>query len=285
MRILPGGAGRVFLLLFSILLADFVRRPNSTGVVMRLRKIVVVGAILFAIRDTATFYFLCSQGVIVTQFPIPFSLLIAALLVAMQVRLQEAHKSRRSWVTVVVATMFCAVAFPLLQIQCFGWTDYRRPADAAVVFGCKVYANGKPSVVFEDRVRSACDLYRMGLVNHLVMSGGPGQGAVHETVAMRDLAISLGVPHVQILLDLRGSSTDETVTNTVPLFRQHGFERVLAVSHFFHLPRIKLAYQRAGVNVFTVPASQTFRLPNENFMLIRETVALWAYYARPLTGI
>ncbi|MGZ0168216.1 MAG: YdcF family protein [Planctomycetales bacterium] len=177
------------------------------------------------------------------------------------------------------------LAFPLLQIHCFGWTDYRRPADAAVVFGCKVYPNGKLSTALADRVRSACDLYHEGLVRHLVVSGGPGQGDIHETDAMRNFAVTLGVPSNRILVDRSGLSTEETVANTVPMFRKHGFERVLAVSHFFHLPRIKLTYQRAGVDVFTVPARQRNRLRNQEFMLARETVALWAYYARPLTGL
>ena len=172
-----------------------------------------------------------------------------------------------------------------MQIHCFGWTDYRRPGDAAVVFGCKVYPNGNLSTALSDRVRSACDLYHEGLVAHLIMSGGPGRGDVHETEAMRDFAVKLGVPSESILIDSMGLSTDETVTNTVPLFRQHGFTRVLAVSHYFHLPRIKLAYQRAGVDVFTVPARQKNRLPNRHFMMVREVVALWAYYARPLTGL
>lgn len=89
----------------------------------------------------------------------------------------------------------------------------------------------------------------------------------------------------QALTDRSGLHTDETVVNTVPLFRKHGFERVLAVSHFFHLPGIKLACQRAGIDVFTVPARQKFRLPNEGFMLAREIVAMWACDARPLTGL
>ena len=76
------------------------------------------------------------------------------------------------------------IAFPLLQILCFGHTDYRRHADAAVVFGCRVYSDGTPSGALEDRVRQACELFELGYVEHLVMSGGPGPGATHETDAM-----------------------------------------------------------------------------------------------------
>jgi len=288
-RSVPSSVSRTLILVFAVLMFEFTRRPDSFRLVTRFQKLAVAGVLIVAIHDASTFYSLVSRGTITTQFALPFSLIVAALLLtifgALHIQVRGRRTSAPSKAMIIAMTVGCTVAFPLLQIHCFGWTDYRRPANAAVVFGCKVYASGNLSAALSDRVRSACELYHQGLVGHLVMSGGPGQGGIHETDAMRDFAVSLGIPPDRILTDRAGLSTDETVANTVPLFRKHGFERVLAVSHFFHLPRIKLAYQRAGVDVFTVPARQKFRLPNEGFMLVRETVALWAYYARPLTGL
>jgi uncharacterized SAM-binding protein YcdF (DUF218 family) len=57
----------------------------------------------------------------------------------------------------------------------------------------------------------------------------------------------------------------------------------LAVSHGYHLPRVKLTFQRAGVEAYTVPARETFVLPHRPFLLAREVVALWAYYLRPIS--
>jgi len=288
-RALPEPISHVLMLAFSVLLFEFARQPAGSNTVLRLQKLTVGSAILVALRDACTFYSLLSRGVIASQFPLPFSLFVAALLILLLATMHLPRPVERTPIqscgVFTFSTLICVISFPLLQIHCFGWTDYRRPGDAAVVFGCKVYSNGNLSAALSDRVRSACDLYHEGLVAHLIMSGGPGRGDVHETEAMRDFAVELGVPSDSILIDSMGLSTDETVTNTVPLFRQHGFTRVLAVSHFFHLPRIKLAYQRAGVDVFTVPARQKNRLPNRHFMMVREVVALWAYYARPLTGL
>ena len=108
-----------------------------------------------------------------------------------------------------------------------------------------------------DRVKTACQLYRDGLVKKLIFSGGPGDGPVHETESMRRLALRLGVNPADILTDTAGLNSQATVNNTLPLFRQLGAHRVIAVSHFYHLPRIKLAYQRAGWDVYTVPAKET----------------------------
>jgi uncharacterized SAM-binding protein YcdF (DUF218 family) len=288
-RVLPESVGHFLMLAFSVLLIEFARQPAGSKTVLRLQKLVVVSTILVALRDAWTFYSLLSRGVIASEFPLPFSLIVAVLLLVLLATMHLPRPSERtpiqSYGVIAFSALLCVISFPLLQIHCFGWTDYRRPGDAAVVFGCKVYSDGSLSAALSDRVRSACDLYHDGLVAHLIMSGGPGRGDVHETEAMRDFAVKLGVPSDSILTDRMGLSTDETVTNTVPLFRKHGFTRVLAVSHFFHLPRIKLTYQRAGVDVFTVPARQKHRLPNRHFMMVREVVALWAYYARPLTGL
>ena len=65
------------------------------------------------------------------------------------------------------------------------------------------------------------------------------------------------------------------------LFDEHGWQRILAVSHFYHLPRVKLTYQRQGRDVYTVrPGSPIDSRPCRSTW--REVAALWAYYARPL---
>jgi uncharacterized SAM-binding protein YcdF (DUF218 family) len=150
-----------------------------------------------------------------------------------------------------------------------------------VVFGARVYADGEPSVALSDRVLTACRLYRVALVKKLIFSGGPGDGAVHETQAMRRLALDAGVRDEDILLDDRGLNTRATVANTTPMFRRNGIRRVLAVSHFYHLPRIKLSYQRAGWDVYTVPAEETYVLTRMPVLIAREVAALWVYYLRP----
>src|SRR6185295_13715057 len=110
------------------------------------------------------------------------------------------------------------------------------------------------------RVRTACTLYKDGWVPKLVFSGGPGDGDVHETECMRRMALKLGVPDSAIVLDKEGLNTRSTVAQTRPIFERLHAQRVIAVSHFYHLPRIKLAYQQAGINVFTVPAHEAYTL-------------------------
>ena len=273
----------------AVVLLDFVRNPCLTG----RRKLLFQATCGFfttlALRDAASFYLLVHRQEIQSSFPLSVSLFVSAgfglLLVASQ--LPSATQQRGHSQRLLTGTTFgaCMIAFPLLQIFCFGWTDYRRPADVAVVFGCHVYRDGKPSEALIERVSCGVELYRAGLCRNLIMSGGPGPGETHETTAMKRLAIEMGVPADHVLVDELGLSTDETVTHTLPLIKKHGFHRVLAVSHYFHLPRIKLTYNRAGLDVFTVPPPRTRGLSRHERLLAREVAALWAYYARPLTGL
>ena len=152
----------------------------------------------------------------------------------------------------------------------------------AVVFGARTYADGRPSQALSDRVNTAVELYNQGLVDRLLFSGGPGDGSTTEPQAMRQIAIESGVPRDAIILDEAGLNTEATVKNTVAAFSQLKVRRVLVVSHAYHLPRVKLAYQRAGWDVRTVPARQSRRLRDEPKYIAREVVALWAYYLRPI---
>ena len=94
--------------------------------------------------------------------------------------------------------------------------------------------------------------------------------------------MQVGVPASAIEVDLDGLNTQATVRNVVAQGWENGRPRVLAVSHFYHLPRIKLCFRRAGWDVLTVPANESrelYYLPRD---LVREVAALWWYYLDPV---
>ena len=237
------------------------------------------------VANVAGFYTLAANGTIEPGCPIPFSLFVAAALGVSFAGITRTPRTTGAWtqrLTLVGAATVSLIGFPLAQMYCFGQTDYRRPADAVVVFGARVYANGRLSDALADRVRTACTLYHQGLAGTLVFSGGPGDGAIHETEAMRRMAIEMGVSTAAILVDEDGLNTQATVENTGALFKRRGIRTALAVSHFYHLPRIKLTYQRQGCEVYTVPAEERYRLAALPGYMAREVAALWVYYLRPL---
>lgn len=266
-----------------LLLAFAIRPPRSTW-----RCWLTIGCAgllgVVSLVNAARFFILLAQETIHTGMPVPLSLFVAAamaLIVAANLRPWWLTRQKSHAASVLAVSLVCLAGFPLAQMLCFGKTDYRRPADVAVVLGARVYADGRPSDALADRVRTACQLYHQHLVAKLICSGGPGDGAVHETESMKRLAVRLGVKPQDILVDEEGWNTLATVKNTEALFRQLHARRVLVVSHFYHLPRIKLSYQRDGLDVYTVPAKESYLLRQLPYNVAREIAALWVYYLRP----
>jgi uncharacterized SAM-binding protein YcdF (DUF218 family) len=210
----------------------------------------------------------------------PASALVALLLAAVAWRArQPVDQPRRVAVTCAAAAV--AVVFPGALMLSFGTTDYRRRADAIVVLGARTYADGRASWALEDRVLTACELWREGWAPVVVMSGGPGDGDVLETDAMRRLALEAGVPDAAIRIDRDGLSTRATAANAAAMLRADGLATALVVSHTYHLPRAKVAFERCGVRAFTVPCTQRHAIRQMPWMVARELAAWWAYALRP----
>ncbi|MBN2204674.1 MAG: YdcF family protein [Thermoleophilia bacterium] len=287
LRPLPESVGQALLAATALLLFAFAVRPGMGAVRRAATATAAFGLAAAALYDCARFYEAWAGGAIAPWAPVPLSLLVALVLAFVGVVVVRGGRvalegRRRAWALVATAltVVLCGVLFPLAQVLFFGTTDYRRPADAAVVFGAQVHDDGRISTSLRDRVATAVSLYEEGLVERLVMSGGQGTAPVHEAVAMRDLAVELGVPAEAVVVDLGGLDTDATVHGTSAIFRREGLERVLAVSHFYHLARVKLAYQAAGWDVQTVPAAQTYVVPQTPRLVAREVPAFWLYYLR-----
>jgi uncharacterized SAM-binding protein YcdF (DUF218 family) len=309
LRGFPAGVALPLLGVSAVLLLALGLRPRMrarrrVGTTLLLGLLIGVSA-----WNAVAFVVLLRRGVISSSFPVPFSAFVVVALIIVWVGLcrpgargaeargtedgadaSSIRVTRSLWRRALgafawaLALGVCWIAFPLAQVFCFGKTDYRRPADAIVVFGCLAYADGTPSTSLADRVRTGCDLYHQHLADRIIFSGGPSAGGVQETEVMRDLALELGVPADAIVLDSRGVNTRATVINTSELFEKMDVHSVLAVSHFYHLPRIKLSYQRLGVVAYTVPAKESRWIRKTPRSVAREVLALWYYYLRPLAG-
>ncbi len=246
---------------------------------------------LFAVIDACWFWRLLFTGEIRTPAVVPFSVLVAAVLAASGLRIWrtgrpddgiETRPRLRLLVDLGLAGIMVPVAL-LGLIFTYGPTDYARPADCAVVLGSKAYRDGTPSLALRDRTMTAVRLYKRGVVSKLVMSGGVDRYAdgltVSEPQACRRLALECGVPDEDIIVDEQGVNSWATVVNARRLAEERGWDRVLLVSHYYHLPRLRLAADRAGLGrARTVPCRQTRRLRKEPYGIVREFAGLGYYY-------
>jgi uncharacterized SAM-binding protein YcdF (DUF218 family) len=282
LRFMPKLAGQLLLLAVGGLFVWHSLRPASGG----WRRTLSLGAVaivaVVAFLNAIAYYLIWDTGAIVPRSPVSLSLVVAILLGLIWfsiIRPAPSPPRRASYAVIAGVSLAFVSGLPLLQMAFFGTTDYRRPADVVVVFGARVRSDGAASLTLANRVRTASELYREGLTQTIVMTGGIEPTGIDETIVMRDLAMRLGVPSEAIILDPGGHNTNASVANTVRVFRDNGLDRILAVSQFYHLPRIKLAYARAGLDVWTVPA-RTRLVPRTWAIVAREIPAFWLYYLR-----
>lgn len=264
-----------------ILIVHALVRHGQLGAVIR--YLAAIAAALLALAclcNAAEYAWLLMKGRIAGAWiPISFVLFAGFTLIARSTRAAPVVMSARMRLASLAMVPAMVVAFLLAQILIFGVTDYRRPADAIVVLGARVYADGTPSLALADRVATGAALYHQGLAPRLIMSGGPGDGATTEARAMAAYAVQLGVPRDAILLDEHGVNTGATARNIASALAPG--HRVLAVSHAYHLARVKLAFQQRGVTAYTVPAKESRALLKWPLFVAREVAALGVYFAHP----
>lgn len=284
-RPLPPRPAHVFLSIASLLLLAYAVRPRMST----LRRILTIAAVAALVIVTAynagRFYVLLAGHRIGAGAPVPFSLFVCLALALVLLELAAPSSPQAAGKGTLAATLtlaVCLATFPLLQMICYGRTDYRRPADAIVVFGARAYSDGRPSLALSDRTRTGCQLYLDGLAPMIIFSGGPATDNLSEADVMKRIALDMSVPDDAIVLDPDGVNTRATARHTSTLFARAGIDRVLVVSHAYHLPRIKMTYAREGRAVLTVPANESRTLRRMPYYMMREVAALWLYYLRPL---
>lgn len=268
---------------------------GARGVVAKIGLVAGLVLAVLAAFNAGAFFVLVVKDEIGTTFPAPASLLVCVVGLAI-VKLSwrsrrstpeanETPESARQQVRVALAAIASIGVFPFVQMLCFGWTGYRRDANAVLVFGARAFADGSASDALGDRILTACELVREGKCELLILSGGPGDGAFHETDVMRRIAIEQGVDEGKIIVDREGLNTHASIVNAASISKEKGFARLLAVSHFYHLPRVKMEASRAGLTVFTVPADQRGQvLKKLPYFMAREAAAWWWSYAKGMVA-
>jgi vancomycin permeability regulator SanA len=285
LRFLPRAAAVAVSIACAIALLGYGVAPRAAAWRRWLTVTACVVLAGLALQNVAVFYRQWGAGTFTPGLVFPLSLLIAlvfALLGWAVWSMRPAKPTVAGHIAAIVALLVVIALFPLAQVGFFGTSDYRAEADAAVVFGARVFDSGALSPSLRDRVATGVELYRGGLVRKLIMSGGVEPNGIDETAAMRSAAIEAGVPASAILVDPKGVDTDSTVRNTTAVFRRRGIKRVLAVSQGYHLPRIKLAYLAVGYDVRTVPAREIEPIWKTPLFVAREVPAFWQYWSRAL---
>lgn len=153
--------------------------------------------------------------------------------------------------------------------------DSVSDSQTAIVFGAAVYRNGRLSTVLRDRMDTAVDLYRLGKVQKILVSGSIREPSYNEPAAMATYAMTQGIPFDAIMIDDEGIRTFDTCKRARDVF---GLRSAILVTQAFHLPRALFTCNRLGIDAVGVIAdSRPYRAAR--WYELRETaaslLALW----------
>lgn len=161
----------------------------------------------------------------------------------------------------LLAAMLCGGLF-IVGLR--WWTDQRGKAlsydlataperDVAVVFGAGVWPDGRLSAILADRVETAVELYRLGKVRKLLMTGDNSHPLYNEPERMREYAVARGVPAEDIVLDYAGRRTYDSCYRAVRIFC---VDEAILVTQSYHLDRALFTANALGLDAVGVAADR-----------------------------
>ncbi len=157
--------------------------------------------------------------------------------------------------TMMLALVYIAVfetSLPWVLAEPLRMSRSPVPADAIVVFAGGVGESGQAGGGYQERVKTAVDLYQAGFAPRMILVSGY-VFAFREAEVMRDLAVSLGVPQSAIVIEPDGSNTYEYVRNTHALLNEGAWRRILLVSSPYHMRRAQLVWGAEAPEVDVIP--------------------------------
>jgi uncharacterized SAM-binding protein YcdF (DUF218 family) len=154
-----------------------------------------------------------------------------------------------------------------------------------IVLGAAVWPGGEPSPTLRRRVRWGAELYRQGLGDWLLVTGGLGRHPPAEAAVMAELAVALGVPPGRVVQESEGRTTWDSARRCAPLIRVRGWREAVLVTDRWHLPRTWIAFRAFGVRARLCPHCRgrdgtAWRA--HGLQLVRELAGLPVYAGRAL---
>ncbi|HOA23039.1 MAG TPA: ElyC/SanA/YdcF family protein [Aggregatilineales bacterium] len=169
------------------------------------------------------------------------------------------QRAARTLIKIILIVILLAAIFPFAARAAVTLWAMRHTYSAdeaperrvALVLGARVYRSGRLSAMLADRVSAAADLYHAGRVDMLLMSGDNSRPDYNEPDAMREYAVSLGVPREAIHVDYGGRRTYDSCYRARHIF---GVEDAVVVTQEFHLPRAVMLCRGLGIDAVGVGA-------------------------------
>ena len=117
--------------------------------------------------------------------------------------------------------------------------------EVGLVLGTSPFASdGKPNPHFKARISAAVELYQLGKVKHLIVSGANPDASYNEPRKMWQALTAAGVPSAAITMDFAGVRTFDSMVRAQKIF---GLDRVTIITQQYHAYRAVFIGKKMGM--------------------------------------
>jgi uncharacterized SAM-binding protein YcdF (DUF218 family) len=154
----------------------------------------------------------------------------------------------------VGALVVVYVGVTFVQVWLASRRDGARSAEAIVVLGAAQY-DCRPSPVLEERLDHALELYEGGTAGTIVVTGGRQEGdRCTEATASAEHLLAAGVPDADVLREVQGTSTWESLAASARILRDAGLTDVVLVTDGYHALRVQAIADELGLDASVSPS-------------------------------
>jgi uncharacterized SAM-binding protein YcdF (DUF218 family) len=164
-----------------------------------------------------------------------------------------------------------------VRINLTGARDRAQQADAIVILGALVEADGQPGPDLVERTLHGVRLFQRGLAPYVICTGGYAGDRLSAAAVACDLAVSQGVPQSKVLLAEGSMTTREDATTARDLMLSRGWQTAILVSHPLHLERARIFFESEGLTVYPSPTNtdlSTIDWETRAWLTAREVVGI-----------
>lgn len=151
---------------------------------------------------------------------------------------------------IVLSLIFLLFLISPLLILHYGkhqiYTDSTHiPSDQiAIVFGAGIKKDGTPSDMLKDRLLTVTELYNLGVIDEILVSGDNRFEDYNEPEVMYQFLVDQGIPEDKIVRDYAGRRTYDTCMRAKTVW---GLDHALLISQGYHLPRAIFTCHALGI--------------------------------------
>ncbi|WP_078410339.1 YdcF family protein [Priestia abyssalis] len=160
---------------------------------------------------------------------------------------------KRKWILIFLFVLIGTFLYTAGSIISVSFQNEQVKTDAAVVLGAAVI-NDKPSPVLKERINHAVLLYRKGMVEKIIFTGGKSEeDTLAESEAGKQYALSKGVHQEDMFIETHSAITEENLQQAKEIGEKQQLRTYTIVSDPLHMKRAMVMAHDFGMAAYPSP--------------------------------